>query len=78
MEKVLLLNKLFGVFLVLIKWFPPISNAHSDGDTDRIDTTQSLHVKNKNFDGSDAAQLLYRFCDKLPFRGTVLGLSPKR
>lgn len=78
MEKMLLLNKLFGVFIILIKWFPHISNAHSDGDTDRIDRTQSLHVKNTNFGGSDAAQLLHRFCDKLPFRGAVLGLSPKR
>lgn len=73
MEKMLLLNKLFGVFIVLIKWFPHIRNARSDGDTDRI-----KNIKNMNFDGSDAAQLLHHFCDKLSFRGTVLGLSPKR
>ena len=33
--KIVLLNKLFGVFIVLVKRFPHISSAHNDGDVDR-------------------------------------------
>ena len=35
MGKMLLLNKLFGVFIVLVKWFPHVSDALNDEDTDR-------------------------------------------